>query len=110
MVFTFIRPVLSEESLPFSFDSLSNNKQVIEENYITWVHDLHKNTLFHFTVALQKGWKVLKTKEPTGISSMPVEFAAFHKFAEADNPKSQILAALYFYVVQVPDQQKTQRL
>jgi hypothetical protein len=89
---------------PFDFPDLKQDD--ITKRYQKYRYKERVNPHFRFEMVFPKDWNIINVKEPTELpeNGSPVEIGAFHRYKIPNDPKSDILAAIYVTAVRVPSE------
>ena len=90
--------------IPFDFPDLK--QEDISKRYLKYGYKERKNPHFRFEMVFPKDWRIINVKEPTELpeNGSPVEIGVYNRYKIPDDPKSDILAALYVTAVRVPSE------
>jgi len=88
--------------IPFDFPDL--DQEDINNRYCKYGYPERTNPLFKFEMVFPKDWMIVRVKEPAELPDhcAPVELGAYNRYSNPNDPKSDILAALYVSAVRVP--------
>lgn len=90
--------------IPFDFPDLK--QEDITKRYLKYGYKERKNPYFRFEMVFPKDWKIINVKEPTELpeNGSPVEIGVYNRYKIPNDPKSDILAALYVTAARVPSE------
>ncbi len=92
----------AEPLLPFDFPDL--RQEDVVSRYHKYGYKERKNPHFRFEMVFPKDWSIINVKEPAELpeDGVPVEIGVFNRYKNPNDPKSDILAALYVTAVRIP--------
>lgn len=87
--------------IPFDFPDLT--KEEMSARYHRYGYRERRNPHFRFEMVFPKDWKIINVKEPAELpdNGVPVEIGVFNRYKIPNDPKSDILAAIYVTAVRV---------
>lgn len=90
--------------IPFDFPDLT--QEDMTKRYHKYGYRERKNSHFKFEMVFPKNWKMINVKEPIELpeDGTPVEIGALNRYENPDDPKSDILAAVYVTAMRVPSE------
>jgi hypothetical protein len=103
-VFSIVYAEESEKSklIPFDFPDLK--QEDVAKRYNRYGYRDRKNPYFRFEIVFPKDWYMINVKEPAELpeNGVPVEIGVLNRYKVPDDPKSDIIAAMYITAVRVP--------